>query len=407
MLKNKKMKKYLSLTLLVLMLTFNFMTNFLSREVIGKLPFERFQMDSENLVVSKINYDNNMYEDGKCEYGLCYYDKEEGKIYDYKSQIGLQGYVFSFLSNTFKLSTKKLNIITSLSLATVLVSICYFISKKYDKLLASIFYITFFLSPWIIAFARNLYWVSFTWFIPGLLGLMYSIYYKKKKIFIPLIYLSILIKCLCGYEYITTIMLSTIVFHIIDFFVVKGKEKKIKVFKTIFVIGIVCLLAFSTSLIIHGFQRGNGNILVGVEDIYKKDVLRRTIITTDKDSYTGAMRDSMDASVKDVMKMYIYSWNTDIIYGVNSKLFPIIIFVSFVICVINIFDNYKYNKRDLIMYLMFLITTISWFILGKSHSYIHTHMNFVLWYFGFIQVSLYIIIKFIIYKINYIKLKEI
>ena len=49
----------------------------------------------------------------------------------------------------------------------------------------------------------------------------------------------------------------------------------------------------------------------------------------------------------------------------------------------------------MVMFLVFLATTLSWIILGKSHSYIHTHINFVLWYFGFVQICLYEIIQFI------------
>ena len=61
----------------------------------------------------------------------------------------------------------------------------------------------------------------------------------------------------------------------------------------------------------------------------------------------------------------------------------------------NILRKRKNCYRDMVMYIMFLVTTLSWIILGKSHSYIHTHINFVLWYFGFIQICLYEIIQFI------------
>jgi len=404
MLKNKNVKIFLSLSLLILMLSFNFMTNFLSTDTIGGLSFSYFQGDSENLVIAKMNYDKFEEKRGDCDYGLCMYDNNTRTFSGYRSQFGLQGYVFSFLINIVK-KVQILRIFTSLALATVLVLICYFISKKYDKLLGIIFYGTFFFSPWVIAFARNLYWVPFTWFTPCLLGLLLSLYRKKKKIIIPLIYLSILIKCLCGYEYITTIMLSTIVFFIIDLFVERENKKRIVILKTIFVVGIVCLLGFGTALMIHGYKRGSGDIVEGIESIYKTDVLRRTIITTDKHNYTGIYRESMDASVADVIKLYVYNWNTDIVYGVDKKLFPVMIFITFIVCIINIIENYKYKKRDFVMFMIFLITTLSWLILGKSHSYIHTHMNYVLWYFGFIQVCFYIIIKFIFNNLHKIKVK--
>ncbi len=404
MLKNIFNKKHFLIVILILVLTFNFMTNFLSKGNIGIYSFQDFQFDSERLVFGKIYFDEYEEFEGECNYGLCSYeninDTAAIKFNSYTSQVGLQGVVISSLKNIFNIPITGIYIILSLILSTVLFFISYFIAKKYDKLLGSIFYITFFLSPWIIAFARNLYWVTFTWFLPCLLGLLLSLNYNKKKIFIPLIFLAILLKCLCGYEYISTIMLSTIVFFIIDFFEEKDKSKKIKIFKTTLYVGIACLMAFFLALSIHGYMRGNGNVLEGVKTIYKNDVLRRTVITTDKDNYTGIMKESMDAKITDVLGLYFYNWSTDIIYGLDGDLFPLISFLALAICLINIINKKENNKRDIVMYIMFLLTTVSWFILGKSHSYIHTHMNFVLWYFGFIQICIYILCKFFIKKVT-------
>jgi len=49
------------------------------------------------------------------------------------------------------------------------------------------------------------------------------------------------------------------------------------------------------------------------------------------------------------------------------------------------------KTEQAVMYVFFLLTSISWFYLAKSHSYIHHHMNYVMWYFGFVQICLYII----------------
>ena len=54
----------------------------------------------------------------------------------------------------------------------------------------------------------------------------------------------------------------------------------------------------------------------------------------------------------------------------------------------SITDNYANTQG----YTVSFLATISWFVLAKAHSYIHTHMNYVLWYFGFVQVCLYILI---------------
>jgi len=386
MFKNKKL--IIILSIFILLLTVNFMTNFLSNDYIIGDNFENFQNDSEELVLSKIFINKN------CKYGLCNNDSS------YESNVGLQGYIFSFLKNQLHIPVLGLKIITALLLAIVLVLISYFLSIKYDRLFGIIFYGVSFLSPWLIGFANNLYWVPFTWFTPSLFALILSLNYDKKKLYIPLIFIAIFIKCLCGYEYITSIMLLTIVFMITDFFVAKTKEERINIFKTIFLVGVTALLAFSSALIIHGFMRGNGNLITGIKDIYHEDVLRRTILTFDKDSYDGVLLDSMNVSAKKVVKDYIYIWSTDLIYGLNNMLFPIIIFLSFLLCIINIYKKKNNSLRDLLLFILLFFTTISWFILGKSHSYIHTHMNYVLWYFGFMQICIYIIIKNFIYLLK-------
>lgn len=50
-------------------------------------------------------------------------------------------------------------------------------------------------------------------------------------------------------------------------------------------------------------------------------------------------------------------------------------------------------KYSVVFYFVSLLVSASWFILGKGHSYIHTSLNFVMWYFGFVQFCIYIIIK--------------
>ena len=48
------------------------------------------------------------------------------------------------------------------------------------------------------------------------------------------------------------------------------------------------------------------------------------------------------------------------------------------------FIETKNNFNALIItFWVSIIAPLSWFILFKSHSYIHTHMNFIVWYMPF------------------------
>lgn len=51
------------------------------------------------------------------------------------------------------------------------------------------------------------------------------------------------------------------------------------------------------------------------------------------------------------------------------------------------------TKKDCFLYVVTFVTSVSWFVLGKSHSAMHGFSNFVLWDFGYIQICLYVILK--------------
>ena len=396
-------------TILTLVLVANYFAYILGnkQEKIGAYQFDKFQEDSEYLVYAKIavnkrNIDNKGY-------GLSNVERIEGQvrpsqwslfnnpeveIKPYLSQVGLQGYIFSFLYNNLSFSTEILYIINCTLMAIVVMAICILLGKKYNKLMSIVFYIVFLLSPWICAFARNLYWVEFTWFLPMLIGLYCAINLnnrRKRVLCYILTYVFILIKCLCGYEYISTIMLGSVQFLLADLAInlMANKPKQVKqTFLTIFFIGILSMAGFMTAICIHAVLKGDGDIAIGIKNIYEQDVLRRTFGGSMNDFGYGYL-DSFNASIYETLRIYFH-FDTEIITGLSGNLFPLL-------CIIPIFlfiSEYKKEKNNIeliVIYSVCFITSVSWFVLAKAHSYIHTHMNYVLWYFGYIQVCIYVI----------------
>ena len=320
-----------------------------------------------------------------------------GKLSAYKSQYGLQGRIFKCLSLLMEKDNvyDNLHLVCCILTAMVFSLIVVIISIKYNIILAGCFYITFWLSPWITSYARNLYWVEFTWFLPMLVGLVctWKIEEKKSRYFSYIAcFLSVLLKCLCGYEYISVVMMGLISFmtiEAVETLVSHNKEKSILLLRTIIIIGIMSLIGFAVAILIHARVRGAGDILQGVKEIIKQDVLRRT--------YGGSLNDfesiywySFNASVWETFSKY-FKFSTQIITGIDGNLFPLLCIIPLGIL------GYDYKKQNLdvrllTMYIVFFLTSVSWFCLAKSHSYIHTLLNFVLWYFGFVQVCLYIIV---------------
>lgn len=345
--------------------------------------------------LSQIRFTKSHLEDGL---------EQPGILEPYLSQYGLQGKIFRHLSRyvTFENSIVYFHFLCCILTAATFTVIVFLLRTKYNMLLACCFYVTFWLSPWIVNYAKNLYWVEFTWFIPMLVGL-YCFHridsVRSRYLCYILIWVSITVKCLCGYEYLSTIMLAMIAFPLADLFnsmIKKDKKSSILMFKTIFIIGMVAVIGFVTAICIHAGLRGD-NLSEGIRNIFEQDVLRRTS-GGDLNNFSEVYWSSFNASVWEVLKKYFH-FSTNIIVGVSGALFPILCIVPLIIFGNNIYRK-TVNWTDICMYSIFLLTSISWFILAKSHSFIHTGLNFVMWYFGFIQICFYVIIKWIIMQIR-------
>lgn len=321
-----------------------------------------------------------------------------GILLDYKSQYGLQGKVFCRLAGRLgEDAVEILQLCCALLAAMVFLFICYLVAYKYNFILAGTFAVTFLLSPWVVNFARNLYWVEFTWFLPMAVGLLCAWKADSRGWRIGCYvgaYVTILLKCLCGYEYISTIMMGLISFLLVDFILAlfkKDKERGKLLFWTIAIIGVAALLGFVTAICIHAVLRGEGNLLHGIASIVKEDVLRRTN-GADMNNFDPREWESINASVWETFCMYFH-FSTQVITGIPGNLFPVLSILPPVFGIYDYCHKKQIDAEKTIMYAIFFLTTVSWYCLGKSHSYEHPHMNYVLWYFGYVQICFYIIVQ--------------
>ncbi len=319
---------------------------------------------------------------------------------DYVSQIGLQGKVISivskFLPQRYIYSTLKVGCCFALAMCVVITT--YLLAKKYDKLFAICYFVVFRLSPWVANFAKSIYWVQFTWSIPFIFGLILSIEHYKKyhKLRLAGVFISIFVKCRCGYEYITFIMIGTILPLICDRIqnlIDKNRKAFTAYTKRIFITGLIALAGFATALVIHSSTRGGGDVFVGIKRIYEQDILRRTLGGNVADFDSDVAR-SIQASLGEVLGMY-FDFSNQIIMSIPGSLFIPLMSISAAFTVIAILDKSK-DKTCVVFYFMSFISSITWFVLGKQHSYVHPHMNYVCWYYWFIPAMFYMIVKGIV-----------
>lgn len=384
-------------------------------------PDSEFQSDSEDLVIGSMVY--GARERGTMKYGLTvaretsigsgdyistvmqeYYDVQEVSYTDYTSQIGLQGFAFRsvarllctgkpLVSSIFMLK-HIMRAVCCIAIALITMGIVFCVGKKHNLKLAAAFYLTFLLSPWVADFSNNMYWVEFTWFVPMLLGLIISLDYKKydKLWFCLLVFITIAVKSACGYEYITTVMLGMILFPLVDLFTKERGEKK-TAFLVIIKMGLCALAGFFAVIVIHAIMRGDGNLVAGLNDIYVNDVLRRTNGANKNVPDYVRFPEYYNTPIKNrilkTLGMY-FEFTTDVIDGVASFLFVPLVVLSGVVMLWRAAK--KENRWELILFVLAFVCTASWYVLANQHSSMHTHISFVLWYFGFVQMLVYAVI---------------
>lgn len=396
--RSRKTASVVSALLLIFLMTMNFSTSVLNPENTG---FAGFQEDSELLVTDAIQAVNDGYwfEGENARYNLGHHadangPNPEGAFVANTSLFGMQGIVFTFLGRF--LPVWVLNFGCCLILSVVLFAFCYFIKKKYNLLMAGCFYGVFLLSPLVVNFARNLYWVEFTWFVPILLGLVCSLRSDSKHVRIVCylaVFASVCIKCLCGYEFISSIIMATVAFVAADAISAIARHDRdaaVRSLKSFFALGVASVVGFMVALLFHGWLRGAGDVFGGLLEIYEQDVSRRTI-GSNLDYFESGYFESINASVWETL-CRCFTFREQVVSGMPGSIFPLLVLAPL------FFFAFELKRKRLdvcsaTLYATFFLGAVSWFVLAKSHSYVHWTLNEVVWYLGFVQMCLYIPLK--------------
>ncbi|MGF6695318.1 hypothetical protein M2318_005420 [Metapseudomonas resinovorans] len=377
--------------------------------------FQHFQSDSESLVIGGIAADTlglekagwhlGMFALGErysfpesmldAQFALSAPSTEQATTFQpYLSQYGIQGLVFSWLYRLHPqfhdLSSLRALLALLLALTLAALTLCY--AKLYGKCFATLFIAATITSPWIVVFARNLYWVPFLWFVPPLIAAW--LYMSKSRVvrggLLVAIALSVFIKSLCGYEYLTSITLLTCsVFLLAPIFDTKHSAGGPD-WRRATLTFLACVCGFSAALTLHASKRGD-NLPNGLLSIYQWDISKRTYAAPG--TFDGHVGESLASAPLDVVAAYFQQWNTEIAFGIPGALFSS--WVATIGISIALLALWQRNAAIKYTAMLFwgLITTLSWLVIAKGHSYVHQHMNFVLWYFGFVQMLAYLSLR--------------
>ena len=302
-------------------------------------------------------------------------------------QLGLQGWLAYGLGSAARLLHLPGRMVyygfrwlNGLLLSAALLGIALELRRAYDELFGLVFLGVSLMSTWMAAFGANLYWVEFTWYLPMLFGLMAMNRPEKRGWFYLLILLSVALKCGCGYEYVSNVMLGPVFFPLAAWLcAVKEKNERAgRCFRILFGTAAASLGGFALTILLHAYLRV-GDIYGGLIDILYCDVLRRTV-----GDPVLASGETVSVSAASVLLRY---W----LFSVTGLLASGCFLADLVLMLRG--GKGKKLFRDTILLILGVLATSSWFVLAKSHSYIHTHLNGVLFYLPYMPIAVYLLVK--------------
>jgi hypothetical protein len=298
-------------------------------------------------------------------------------------------------------------ILTSTFTAIGVTAIIFWIYSQFGTLAAVVVFISALMSQWLVVFGRNLWWGIWAFYLPMLVGLW--ILHREERTggyssgqATGLLFVAVFIKCLFnGYEYITTTLIMMMTPWV--YYAIRDRWNLKKMAQRFTPIGIGGVSGVFASMVILMFQIAavRGTLSAGVQHI---------IISFGKrahgnpDNHAEVYRAALEANVWTVVNKYLKdAWcNPENIMGDYAWLLPrfilrisyehvILLFLIFtgIGVAMYLFKTAAVEKHQNKLWALIgmtwfsLLAPLSWFVIFKGHSFIHTHMNAITWHMPF------------------------
>ena len=420
-----------------ILLTANFRWNMVNS--VNPELFNNFQIDSESLVVGRLLLSQN---EGLSAHngflGLLHpkTDNENTNIYSWQysaytnnlEYTDYEGYFTQPAGNAFlyyclitpfslkgKTALNLLYLFNSVLSALVLTAFLYWVKRLWGFHIAIAVLVAILFSQWMTLFGRNLYWIFWAFYIPFISSLWYLEFrsgnrnIKQHEIFLVL-YISMVVKCLFnGFEYISSVLVMAMIpFVFYGIYNKWGWNLFVKRFLTGSAGALAAVLTVMFILTVQlSFEKGTW-----------KDGIEYIIYSFSKrsfgegEAYSDYIAFSLKSNLTDVLSVYFYNniwnishWFGETFFNLFGRVQVRIIVLG--LMVVSGYWLYGLNKiktlageelkrKALILTLWVSISgPLSWIIIFKGHSFIHTHMNHIVWHFPFMLFAFIVIADFL------------
>jgi hypothetical protein len=297
----------------------------------------------------------------------------------YPSQFGLQGIIFSMLDLVNPLPRKFrvgfYHLLAALFAASMLVWIAEILRRRFGWPAFFGFLIPPMLEPMFSALAPNLYWLVGLWYVPMAIALLLADEDepKRRTRLIALAFLFFLAKFLCGYEFTPTVILAAAAGCMLG--VREIPDRPPRMLRDIAWIVGGGVAGFVVAAFAHAARQG------GFAVIAQKAANR---MTGDASSLQDELIFGKFASISSVLSTYLGSNFVALIksFGLVLALLAIAAIVSLLDGRLNWYLGPDRRKLQILAlgFLASIAAPLSWFVLGKAHSFVHPPIDLILWY---------------------------
>jgi len=371
--------------------------------LVDRRTFLDFQRDLENLVLGRmvesrqkgIFSDGALLGRGPIDPYVAFGDRVPFPYYiTYNSQIGAQGILFGTLDRLtpFLLAYQKValfRVLASLLSVTMLTLIVLWFYREHGLTVALFVLGSAVLSSWLTLFGKTMWWSLWAFYLP-MAAMMLCLGRSRPALWRigSLAFATVFVKCLFnGYEYITTTLVMMVVpifyYGIVYRWRLRGWMASLSAASA------AACLAILLSFVVLCLQIAavKGHFSDGVSHIVASFAKRSH---GNPANFDPKLSDSLNAKTADVVRTYLngsfcgIKWLPTATY---SRLIGLFLAATGIACFCGQRALDENSRRKAVALLcatwISICAPLSWFIVFKAHSQIHTHMNFIVWQMPF------------------------
>lgn len=318
-----------------------------------------------------------------------------GETTAYLSSSGLQGTVVALAAIVCKalhisnsMIYRLLSILNTAAFVAVLLLLCRWLYQEIGWIAAIAAFLGMFSYPWIAVSVRNLYWVTWTLLLPTVITARWAQAVAQGKSSRGGVYLFIaaMLRFMCGFEFITTIMLSAEV-PVLYYFLRDWSDKaaRRRWLRLGFGVGLLQLGAFAGALLVWMIQLTvyHGSLQMALETMQYTAAKHTGLLQTDT-VLDPTLIDNLQQSRIKVVEMYLSGeplWGSCSVRGVLTAVFG-------ATAVNGWLAGHPWQKtaREILFLGACALPPLSWYFLAFAHSYVHTQIDYLLWGFPFLPL---------------------